>query len=134
MTTEQGQAAPPAGADVLLAGEGGQVLAGRVEQAEGGRLVIVLDGAGEPVTDADWPREYSAEDRVAQLAMLLAAPGLYAALATARNLGVIWERLMTRARRLLKRGVICQPGLWALRLSVGAPGRALARQARQRAA
>jgi len=76
------------------------VLAGRVERAEGGRLVIALDGVGEPVADADWPREYSAEDRVAQLATLLAAPGLYAVLATARNLGVIWERLMTRARRL----------------------------------
>jgi hypothetical protein len=70
--TEDGQIVMTEGADVLLAGEGGGVLGGRVAEVSGGRVVIDLDGAG-PQEDPDGLAEFAAAERLAAIGWVLAA-------------------------------------------------------------
>ena len=84
MITEDGQVVMTEGADVLLAGDGGVVLGRRVAEISGGRVVIDLDGAGqpgEPPAEDDGLAEFAAAERLAAIGWILTAPGAFVAAA-----------------------------------------------------
>jgi len=88
--TEDGQVIMIEGADVLLAGEGG-VVPGRVAQVTGGRVVIDLDGAGQPGDPG--PEEHRAAERLAMIGWIVTAPGAFAAAALVRDMPVLAARI-----------------------------------------
>jgi len=103
--TADGQVTVAEGAEVLLAGDGGIVLGGRVASIDGGRVVIDLDGAApaEELPAAD----YGEAERLAALGWVLMAPGAVAAAALMRDVPALAARLVTRGpgwavRRLRK--------------------------------
>ncbi len=98
MTTEDGQLTVNEGADVLLAGEGGVVLGGRVAEVSGGRVVIDLDGAG-PQEDPDGLAEFAAAERLAAIGWVLTAPGAFLIAALVRDVPVLAARWIGRRLR-----------------------------------